>query len=604
MVAGEHFHPQAGGVSLGDGAAGGVTRRVVQRDEAEHVKLGLEPLVIEEASLGSSRSATARTRKPLRAQFSSDGPQIGALLLVERRPLEYDLGAPLTRARVPMGLLYTTVKRLQDESKGLADGGSRAWLTLSEIPRSRTPRRNAPSTGSPAIRTKPFSSITFAVEASAPATRPPLVDAGSRAASSQSQLVLGQRSRLVGCHHGRFERFHSRQTSDDCSTPRHGTGTAREGDRHRRRQSFRNSRDRHGDADEERFVCRRSAGEHRRREDQGDGDADATMIRARPLIRFCGGVAGGRAGGQRCDPSDLGLRSGKGHESKPSTPRHPCPCEDHWALLGQRCFLRDGSRPFSTGSDSPVKGFVDGKPLRADKAAVGEDSLAFAEYEEVTGNDVLGRDQALGAGTDDGRMQWDGLAKRQNGSFSAQLLGEAEDAVQNDDGGDDARLDGFAYDGRHDSRGDKESDQGVPRPDARDLQVARALRALDGIWADSWETVCRLGFVEALSASLSSRAAMPPLRGRGRLRSRRARDRRPKAWDFRPRPAASRPAEDIEDDARKQGDGPVVPLAEPFEVRSSLDEPDDQPDEARHIIPPRLRARRGPSNPRDERRAR
>ena len=57
MVAGEHFHPQAGGVSLGDGAAGGVTRRVVQRDEAEHVKLGLEPLVIEEASLGSSRSS-------------------------------------------------------------------------------------------------------------------------------------------------------------------------------------------------------------------------------------------------------------------------------------------------------------------------------------------------------------------------------------------------------------------------------------------------------------------------------------------------------------------------------------------------------------------
>lgn len=182
----------------------------------------------------------------------------------------------------------------------------------------------------------------------------------------------------------------------------------------------------------------------------------------------------------------------------PTTPRHAGPCEDHWALLGQRRFLRDRVEALLDRERLAGQGgFVESKTLRADEAAVGWDSLALAEYEEVAGNDVLSRDQALDGGTDNSRMQRDGPAKRQNGSFGAQLLEEAEDAVQNDDGSDDARLDRFPYDGRHDGRSDKESDQGVPDLTCRDLQVARALRALDAVWAHSPQTSRRLSFVEA-----------------------------------------------------------------------------------------------------------
>ena len=157
----------------------------------------------------------------------------------------------------------------------------------------------------------------------------------------------------------------------------------------------------------------------------------ATMIRARLLIRFCNGVAGGLAPevSAAMRPTSVQVRwrsREQAHDpSSRRSLRRPLGSARPTAFPPGRVeTLLDRERLAGQG------GFVDGKPLRADKAAVGWDSLALAEYEEVAGNDVLGRDQALDAGTDDGRMQRDGLAKRQNGSFSAQLLGEAEDAVQ------------------------------------------------------------------------------------------------------------------------------------------------------------------------------
>jgi quercetin dioxygenase-like cupin family protein len=50
-----------------------------------------------------------------------------------------------------------------------------------------------------------------------------------------------------------------------------------------------------------------------------------------------------------------------------------------------------------------------------------------------------------------------------------------------------------------------------------------------------------------------------------------------------PAPAADlTAAEEVEDQAAEEGDGPVVPRAEPLEIWRSLDEPDDEPDESRH----------------------
>src|SRR5215218_4443954 len=43
-------------------------------------------------------------------------------------------------------------------------------------------------------------------------------------------------------------------------------------------------------------------------------------------------------------------------------------------------------------------------------------------------------------------------------------------------------------------------------------------------------------------------------------------------------------AEDVEDDASKESDRPVVPAAEPFEVRGPLYQPNDDPNEACHCL--------------------
>jgi hypothetical protein len=81
----------------------------------------------------------------------------------------------------------------------------------------------------------------------------------------------------------------------------------------------------------------------------------------------------------------------------------------------------------------------------------------------------------------------------------------------------------------------------------------------------------------------------------------RRRSRSP-AYARPPRAARLAAAEDVEDRAAEERDGPVVPGAEPLEVRRSLNEPDDQPDEARHRRDPRRfpelprRGRRGFAN--------
>jgi hypothetical protein len=71
----------------------------------------------------------------------------------------------------------------------------------------------------------------------------------------------------------------------------------------------------------------------------------------------------------------------------------------------------------------------------------------------------------------------------------------------------------------------------------------------------------------------SERAALTPLLGLVGGRIRRCGSSAPARSDL---PAA----EHVEDDAAEERDRPVVPGPEPLQVRRSLDQPDDQPDEA------------------------
>ena len=79
--------------------------------------------------------------------------------------------------------------------------------------------------------------------------------------------------------------------------------------------------------------------------------------------------------------------------------------------------------------------------------------------QEITRDDLAGRDRALGAITDDGREALERGTKGENSTLCSQFLREAERGIEEDNQPDRRCFDGLADRGRDERRRDEQPDE-------------------------------------------------------------------------------------------------------------------------------------------------
>ena len=268
MVAGEHAHRDAGAARFVDRRGCGWSQRVVQRDEAQQLEVGLEA-VVQVASPGrAARVATASTRKPSEAQASASstrsgsaaialrGDDLGRALAVRvpavgvrcRRP-SFASGRSRTGSRaraselasrsagaIPRSIAASIERRLDRVAEHLAARRSRA-------PPTRASRlRAARSSSTPRAGRRAATRILFSVSVPVLSVQMTVV--------SPSVVIASSRRTIA-----------PRRASDACAERERGGNC--------RSEPLRHGRDGDRDADEEGAVKRLALQDHRRRERDG-----------------------------------------------------------------------------------------------------------------------------------------------------------------------------------------------------------------------------------------------------------------------------------------------------------------------------------------------
>ena len=159
---------------------------------------------------------------------------------------------------------------------------------------------------------------------------------------------------------------------------------------------------------------------------------------------------------------------------------------DHRRAISEHRVRSDGIDVLLDRKRLPREGgFVDVQTGGRHDACVRDDALALAEREEISDDDVLGRDRHHAAAPDDPSGAAKALAQRQHGPLRSCLLREAERAVQDDNRRDRRGFQRLA-DRRRDHGGrDEQQHERVAELPQRELHVWRPLRAREQVRAEA-----------------------------------------------------------------------------------------------------------------------
>ncbi len=235
--------------------------------------------------------------------------------------------------------------------------------------------------------------------------------------------------------------------ADDRIPPRHPLDADREHSRHRRRQAFRDRRDRERHAEDQHVENRREAAhilDNENRRDHQDGDdhdhdpqqlADPVKLRLqrRRLVR--------RFFEQPGDAPHLGLHSGRRDHAASAPVGRRRGTEDHVAAVANALLVMDGDdvlRDRQTFAGQRRLRRLQGD--RLDQARVGWNRVAFSDQDDVAGDQLGCRDALPRAITNDLGLGRRHPAQGSYRFFCARLLNEAHQRVEQHDREDRDRL--------------------------------------------------------------------------------------------------------------------------------------------------------------------
>jgi hypothetical protein len=326
-------------------------------------------------------------------------------------------------------------------------------------------------------------------------------------------LVLGQRAGLVRADDGgRSERLDGRQALDDRAAGRHPLDAEREHQREDRGQALGHRRDRQRHPDQQHVdQIRRlvDVGGQQDRGDDHDRDHDHDEAEHPPEmldLALQGRLLGLGPAQQARDAAHLARHAGGGHHSHPSASRDGRPVEDHVDAVTQRRRLAERRHILEHRlALAGQRGLGDHQRCGLDQASVGADRIALGQQQDVSGNDLGGRDALRAPVSSHAGGRRGHPRQRRHGLVGARLLHEAQGRVESDDGQDDDRVVGHALrafagprDERDDHGGQQQVDERVGELPEEPAPRGIRLLALELVGARALQPPRRLGGRQAL----------------------------------------------------------------------------------------------------------
>ena len=262
--------------------------------------------------------------------------------------------------------------------------------------------------------------------------------------AADAHPALGDRAGLVGAHHvGGTENLDDGEGAYERVAPEHAARAEGECQGHDHRQALRDGGDRQGHGGDERLE--RVAASEGELED-GDPDdeeaddecdlppelPDLALERGRPLLN-----ALDRLG----DGADLGRHAGAGDDEPAPARRDGGAHERHVRALGEgRVGGERVGRLVHRHALTGERRLVDPEVVGLHDATVGRDAVALLEDDEVARHELVSPDPAQLPVAHDARLRHRQPAQRVDTALGAVVLDEPEQAVEDDDGGDEPRV--------------------------------------------------------------------------------------------------------------------------------------------------------------------